>query len=134
VPLSKSSLRLIACLEWLLVLPAGVFLTAAVLRSLQPAQYEPARTSWIIVDWTVRNVSRSGAGVLFLALPALVALVGAATLLRAWAENEALRLDATAAAAAFWRHRVIVLLGAASVLALAIVALVVGHSVADLPR
>lgn len=81
--ISKSSLRLLACLEWLMVLPASVFLTAAVLRLLQPREYEPARTSWIIVDWTVRNVSRSGAGVLFLGLPALVALIGAATLLRA---------------------------------------------------
>lgn len=132
--ISKSSLRLLACLEWLMVLPASVFLTAAVLRLLQPREYEPARTSWLIVDWTVRNVSRSGAGVLFLALPALVALIGAATLLRAWGENETLRLDATAAVAALWRHRLIVLLGAGAALALAIIALVVGHSVADLPR
>lgn len=62
-----------------MVLPAAVFLTAAVLRLLQPREYEPARTSWIIVDWTVRTISRSGATVLFLGLPAFVAFMGCNT-------------------------------------------------------
>ena len=110
VSLSKNFLRLVTFIEWLLVLPATVFLTAAVLRLLQPREYEPARTSWMIVDWTVRSVSRSGATILFLGLPALAALVGCVTLLRTWGTDETLRLDATGAAAALWRHRVIVLL------------------------
>ena len=67
-------------------------------------------------------------------LPALAALMGIATLLHTWRSDESLRLDATAVAGALWRHRVTVLLGTAAILAMAIVALVVGHSVAHLPR
>lgn len=131
---SKNPYRLVTFIDWLLVLPATVFLTAAILRLLQPREYEPARTSWIIVDWTVRNVSRSEASILLMGLPALAALIGFATLLRTWRSDETLRLDATAVAGALWRHRVTVLLGAAAILAMAIVALVIGHSVAHLPR
>jgi len=38
-------LRAIAIWEWLMVLPATLLLAAAALRTLQPRQYEPARTS-----------------------------------------------------------------------------------------
>jgi hypothetical protein len=134
VPIPRNSLRLVTFIEWLMVLPATVFLTAAVLRLLQPPEYEPARTSWVIVGWTVRNISRSGAAVLLLGLPALVALVGGAALALNWRTDETLRRDATAIAATIWRHGVVVWLGAAAVLAVAIVVLVVGHSVAHLPR
>src|SRR5260370_92462 len=59
-------LPVVAICEWLLVLPATVLLAAAALRMLQPRQYEPARTSWIIFEWTMTHVSRVGAAVLFI--------------------------------------------------------------------
>ncbi len=51
-------LALVATGEWVMVLPAAVFLMAAALRFLQPSQYEPAHTSWIISQWAATHVSR----------------------------------------------------------------------------
>jgi hypothetical protein len=115
-------------------LPAGVFLTAAVLRALQPPEYEPAHTSMAIVNWTVKHVSRQGAGVLFMLLPGIVALAGCMILFFVWRADQMLRRDAAAAMTALWRHRIAVLMGGAVVAAVGIMALVVGHSIADLPR
>ena len=63
--------------QCLFVLPATIFLTAAALRLLQPRQYQPAFTSWIIFDWTTTHVSHLGAAILFIALPAVGAMSGA---------------------------------------------------------
>ncbi|HTS10791.1 MAG TPA: hypothetical protein VMH00_01610 [Candidatus Limnocylindrales bacterium] len=134
MPDSKLFLRVVALVEWMLVLPATVFLTAALLRLMQPPQYEPARTSWAIVNWTVRTLSQRASAIVLLGLPGLVAIAGSVALLRSWRADERLRSDAMAAIAAVWRHREIVVLGAAVVLAMAIVALVVGHSIADFPQ
>lgn len=131
---SRNSIRLVTFLGWLMVLPASVFLSAAVLRLLQPHEYEPARTSWLIVEWTVRSVSGPWPTVLFFGLPGLVVLVGGATLLRTWRGDERLRLDSAVVAASLWRHRATVLLSGAVLVALGIMTLVVGHSVAHLPR
>ena len=85
---------LLAIGEWLLVLPAALLLAAGALRSLQPPQHEPARTSWIIFEWTAAHVSRLGAALLFLGLPGIVAIVGCAALLRIWSTDQVLRQDA----------------------------------------
>jgi hypothetical protein len=131
---SRRSLRYVTLGGWLMVLPGAIFLTAAVLRLLQPAEYEPARTSWAIVEWTVRSVTGAWTTVLFFGLPGLAAIAGGATLVRTWRRDERLRTDMTSAAASLWRHRVTVLLGGAVVVGLGIMVLVVGHSVAHLPR
>src|ERR1700730_14886074 len=88
-----------------MVLPATVFLGAAALRVLHPRQYEPARTSWIIFEWTTMHISRLGAGTLFIGLPGLVAIVGCATLLRSWREDSALRHEPAETLAIFRRQR-----------------------------
>ena len=67
--------------EWMVLLPATVVLAAAAVRLLQPRQYEPARTSWIIFDWATMHISRLGAAVLFAGIPGLVVVVGCTTLL-----------------------------------------------------
>jgi hypothetical protein len=74
-------LPIVAISEWLLVLPAAVFLAAAALGILQPRQYEPARTSWIIFEWTATHVSWLGAAILFIGMPGVVVIAGFATLL-----------------------------------------------------
>lgn len=89
--------RVFAISEWLMVLPASVLLAAAALRLLQPRQYEPARTSWIILEWTVTHVSRLGAAILFIGMPGIVVTAGCAALLRNWRQDQALRHDATMA-------------------------------------
>ena len=67
-------LRALAIWEWLMVLPASVLLAAAALRLLQSRQYELARTSWIIFEWTVTHVSRLGAAILFIGMLASFSL------------------------------------------------------------
>lgn len=124
-------LPIVAVGEWLMVLPATVFLGAAALRVLQPRQYEPARTSWIIVEWTTMHISRLGAGILFIGLPALVAIVGCATLLRTWREDSTLRRDTADTLAIFRRQRTIILAMAAMLLAAVILVFAVSHVVTD---
>ena len=122
---------LLAIGEWLLVLPATLLLAAAALRSLQPPQHEPARTSWIIFEWTAAHVSRLGAALLFLGMPGIVAIVGCAALLRIWRTDQALRQDAIAALATFRRRLAVIFLTAATLLAGAVLTLVVVHVITD---
>jgi hypothetical protein len=113
-------LSILAIGGWLTVLPAGVFVTAAALRLLQPGQYEPSHTSWIIFEWTTTHISQVGAAMLFLALPGAFVTGGCATLLRIWREDQALRQDA-----------VLGLLTTATLLATTILAFAVAHFVTD---
>jgi hypothetical protein len=130
--LSKPTrLPIIAMAEWLMVLPATVFLAAAALRLLQPRQYEPARTSWIIFEWTTTHISQLSAALLFIGLPGLVALGGVAMLFQAWREDQALRHDVTVALTIFRRHLTIGLLTTATLLAAAIFTFAVAHLVTD---
>src|SRR6266513_1928440 len=88
-------LRAIAIWEWLMVLPATLLLAAAALRTLQPRQYEPAHTSWIIFEWAMTHVSRLAAAVLFIGMPGVVVAAGCAALLQNWRKDQALRNDMT---------------------------------------
>jgi hypothetical protein len=117
--------------EWLLVLPATVFLAAAALRLLQPRQYQPARTSWIIFEWTTTHISPLSAALLFVGLPGLVMLVGAITLPRIWRADQTLRQDAALGLTIFRRRLAIVLFTAATLLAAAIFTFAVAHLVTD---
>ena len=124
-------LSILAAGEWLMVLPAAVFITAAALRLLQPRQYEPASASWIIFEWTTTHISQVGAAMLFLAMPGAVVIGGCVTLLRIWREDRALRQDAILGLAIFRRHLAIGLLTTATLLAAAILTFVFAHLVTD---
>jgi hypothetical protein len=124
-------LSILAIGEGLMVLPATVFITAAALRLLQPRQYEPAHTSWIIFEWTTTHISHVGAAMLFLALPCAVVTGGCATLLRIWREDGALRHDAILGLIIFRRHLAIGLLTTATLLAAAILTFAAAHLVTD---
>jgi hypothetical protein len=117
--------------EWLLVLPAAILLAAAALRLMQPRPYEPARTSWVIFEWATANISRAGAAVLFIGLPAIAVAVGCAVLLWVWSENETLRQDVRAVIVSLRRHLAIAILGMGTLLAGAILAAVVVHLITD---
>jgi hypothetical protein len=125
------SLRLIALGEWLLILPASALLMIAALRLLQPAQFEPAYTSSLILNWTTAHISRFGSAILFLGMPGIVAVVGLATLWRAWHADPELRQDAATAAAILQRRIAIFVVMIAMVLATAVLTLVVGHLITD---
>lgn len=129
----SGSLRfpIVAICDWLLVLPATVFLGTAALRMLQPRQYEPARTSWIIFEWTATHVSRLGAAILFIGMPGAVVVAGFATLLRNWRQDPTLRHDVGMTLAMVRRHLANALLTAAVLLAGTILIAVAVHAVTD---
>jgi hypothetical protein len=114
-----------------MVLPATMFLAAAALRFLQPRQYEPARISWIIFEWTATHISHLGAAMLFLGMPGLVVVAGCATLLRMWSENQTLRDDAALALTIVQRYGAVGSLAVATLLGAAIFTLAIVHIVAD---
>jgi hypothetical protein len=125
------SLRLIAVGEWVLVLPASLLIAASALRMLLPAQFEPGRTTWLISNWTIAHISRLGAAVLFLGMPSVVLYAGCAALWKAWHADGDLRDDVASAAAILWRRGAFLIVMAATLLAAAVLTLVVGHIVTD---
>jgi hypothetical protein len=96
---SNSSTKLFALgiSECLIVMPALFFIGVAILRGMQPREYEPARTSWIIFEWMRTHLSRTDAAAMFLVLPAIAFAAGVWTLLRSWRENEPFRQDVLSA-------------------------------------
>jgi hypothetical protein len=124
-------LTIVAASEWAMVLPAAVFLSAAALRMVQPRQYEPAHTSWIISEWAVAHISRLGAATLFIAVPCLAGLVGCASLLLAWREDQSLRHDVMLALTIFRRRLSIGFLTAGTLLAAVIFVFAVVHVAMD---
>jgi hypothetical protein len=124
-------LPILAISEWLLVLPASVFLVAAALRLLQPRQYQPARTGWIIFEWTATHISQLGAAVLFLGMPALVVVAGCGALLRMWRKDQALRHDVLLGLTVFRRHLATGFVALVTLLGAIILALAVAHVVTD---
>jgi hypothetical protein len=124
-------LPVVAIFEWLMVLPATVFLGAGALRMLQPRQYEPARSSWIIFEWTATHISRFGAAMLFAGMPGVVVIAGCATLLGNWRQDPALRQDAAITLDIVRRQLASGLLTAAVLLAGAILLVAGVHLVTD---
>src|SRR5579862_8843062 len=72
--------RTIATTELLLIFPATLFMTALVVRTLQPLQNEPARTAQRIVMWYAER--EWTLWILLIALPLAVLVTGCATLIR----------------------------------------------------
>ena len=130
-PVSPFKLFAVAASEWLLVLPATFLLGAAVLRQLQPPQYEPARTISLMSERIGPHISRAGAALLFLGLPSVAVIVGFAALLMIWRRSETMRQDVTAALTSLRRNLAIVLLGTGMLLAGTILAAVLFHIITD---
>jgi hypothetical protein len=126
-----SRMSFLALSEWVMVLPATVFLAAAALRQLQPRQYEPSHTSWLIFEWTIQHVSNLGAAILFNGLPGLAVIIGCAVILQTWRKDESFRQDLMAALEAFRRHIVIAFVVAATALAGAIFVFAFVHILTD---
>lgn len=127
---NNARLRVLAIAEWMMVLPAVVFLAAAVLRGLQPPQYQPAHISGTIFAWFSRMPLPVVAGLL-IGLPGIVSLVGCLTVFRSWQSDSGLRQDAAAAFAILQRQAAPCLLVTATLIAGAIFTLVVSHIVTD---
>ena len=74
--------RIIAFLELVLILPAVLFMTALVLRNLEPLQYEPSRSAQRLVTWYAERMWTLW--FLLLGLPLIVLASGCAELLRSY--------------------------------------------------
>ena len=130
-PASSPKLSALAVSEWLLVLPATLLLAAAVLRQLQPRQFQPGRTAWIIFEWGATHISQAGAAWLFLVLPAVAAVAGCIGLMRAWRKSETLRQDTVAMLTSLRRNLAVAVLGMGTLLAGSILAAVIIHFITD---
>ena len=82
--------RFLAAFEIMLIFPAALFMTALLLRSIQPVQFQPARTAQQVVDWYAAR-PHVGLWLLLIALPLLVAATGLAWLTRTWQRDQAFR-------------------------------------------
>ncbi len=69
--------RIIAATELVLIFPAALFMSAVIMRHLQPLQYEPERTAQQIVMWY--SVRYWTLWVLLIGFPLAVMLIGCAT-------------------------------------------------------
>jgi hypothetical protein len=116
--------------EWLMVLPATVLLLAGALRLMQPRAFEPARTSWILYEWT-QHMPHLWAGILFIGIPAFVAFAGLLKLFRTWREDHELRREVIAGIEILRHQAGVLLLGAATLLSGVILMLVLGHILTD---
>lgn len=120
----------LASLEVVLIVPAALFMTALVVRSLQPQQFEPAHTAQRIVDWYAAR-THLGLWVFLIALPLAVLVTGCVSLLRNWRGDSALR-SAAGECAATVRHYFSVLMVAVATAASAVILTIVAlHMLTD---
>ena len=114
-----------------MVLPAAALFAMAILRQLQPRTHEPARTIWMIFEWASGQISRVGAAVIFLGLPALVCAIGGIALSRVWRRDAQLRQDVTGAVLIVRRNLAVAVLACAAIVAAAILTASVVHIITD---
>ncbi len=126
----KTIQRSLAALELLLVFPAVLFMTSLVARSIQPRQYEPARTAQRIVDWYASS-THVGLWILLIALPLAVLVIGSTTLLREWRRNQALRTATLESISIVRAHASALLIAGATAVAGGILAIVGLHVLTD---
>jgi hypothetical protein len=121
--------RIIAAIQLVLLFPAALFMTALVLRSLQPPQYEPAHSAHQLVMWYAARMWTLW--VLLLALPLTVLITGCATLLHS-RSLDLVRPHSARQLLALARSRLATFFVAATTLAAAgILAIVILHMLAN---
>ena len=126
----KAINRTIAIVELLLVLPGVLFMTALFVRNLQPAQYEPARSAQLVVDWFSAR-PHLGLDVFLIALPLAAFVIGCVTVLRRWRSDADLRLVALQTLAAVRSQGAALLTAGATLVAGGILAIVALHMISD---
>lgn len=126
-----NSLRpIVAATEWLLILPAVLFLIALFARNLQPTQYQPAHAAEQIVAWYAAR-PRVGLWLLLIALPCTVLVTGCIVLLKQWTTDPELQRVARETLAAVRGHLATLWVAAATLTAGAILAIVALHLITD---
>ena len=113
----------VAAAQVFLIFPAALFMSALVVRSFQPLQYEPARSAQLIVMWYAGK--HWTLWVLLIALPLAFLAAGCLTLLAGWSRAtlqmfEAVRTDLAT-----------IVVAATTLTAAGILAIVALHMLAD---
>ena len=121
--------RAIAATQLLLIFPAALFMTALLVRMLQPLPYEPARTAQRIVMWYAGR--QWTLWVLLIALPFAVLVTGCASMLRGWNGDVERPHDARQTLAAVRAHPAALWAAAATLTAGAVLVIVVLHMLAN---
>jgi hypothetical protein len=122
--------RTVAAAELVLIFPAALFMTALVVRAVQPVQFEPAHTAQPNVDWYAAR-PRVGLWRALITLPLAVLLTGVVTLLRSWTADAEFRQAARAMLALVRAHLAILLVAMATLAAGGILAIVAVHVLTD---
>ena len=120
--------RIIAAMELVLIFPAALFMTALVVRNLQP-QYEPAQTAQHLVMWYAGRMWTLW--VLLLALPFTVLVTGCATLRYGWNRDIVLPYTARQSLAVIRAHLATLFIAATTLTAGGILMIVVLHMLAN---
>jgi hypothetical protein len=118
-------LRIIAALELILILPAGLFMIALVLRTLSSLGYEPAHSAQQVVMWYAGRMWTLW--VLLLALPFAVLLIGCLTLYR----DAELLLSVRQSVSLLHGHLATLFVAVTTLAAVGILAIVILHMLAN---
>jgi hypothetical protein len=121
--------RVVAVMELVLIFPAVLFMTALVLRNLQPLQYEPARSAQQLVMWYAGRMWTLW--FLLLGLPLIVLVSGCAELLRSYNRDIFLPLTSQKSLAMVRAHLSSLFIAATTLMAVVILAIVVLHVLAN---
>lgn len=121
--------RVIAVVELMLIFPAVLFMTALMLRNLQPLQYEPARSAQQLVMWYAGRMWTLW--FLLLGLPLIVLVSGCAELLRSYNRDIVLPLTSQEPLAMVRAHLSSLFIAAITLMAGVILAIVVLHVLAN---
>ena len=121
--------RVIAVMQLVLIFPAVLFMTALVLRNLQPLQYEPARSAQQLVMWYAGRMWTLW--FLLLGLPLIVLVSGCAELLRSYNRDIVLPLTSRKSLALVRAHLSSLFIAATTLTAGVILVIVVLHVLAN---
>jgi hypothetical protein len=121
--------RVIAVMELVLIFPSVLFMSALVLRHLQPLQYEPARSAQQLVMWYAGRMWTLW--FLLLGLPLIVLVSGCAELLRSYNRDIVLPLTSQKSLDMVRAHLSSLFIAATTLMAGVILAIVVLHVLAN---
>jgi hypothetical protein len=127
---SYGLLRFIAAAEWLLILPAVLFMTSLFARNVQPPGFEPADTARRVVEWFSHS-PRLGLQTFLIALPFAAFAIGCITAVGRWRSDAMLRQAARETLAAVRAHLASLLISGATLAAGCILAIVALHMITE---
>jgi hypothetical protein len=125
----RTTERLVAASQLLLIFPAVLFMGSLVVRNLSPLQNEPAHTAQQIVMWYAGRMWTLWA--LLIALPLGVLVTGCIMLERIWSKDVRLPQAAQPMLAAIHANRAMLVVAVMTSTAGAILTIVVLHMLAN---